>query len=203
MGYRHYMYIVPRVLVDDIKGLTYDELVQYARKCGAVEDWEDGSCISLHDLLGRNEFHGFGKYYENAENIYNLGKPLFENKETQEQFEDYEPYVVGIDAVLCAIEDYRKKIVKWYSKLLMTQEECDAANQYHSEHRQTQDERIRTHLTNQMEEWENEFGYYAINTDMDSNKIVHSWLYEYAIFELVHQMKMMDWEKDTLVFYGW
>jgi hypothetical protein len=203
MGYRHYMYIVPNTLVNDIKGLTYDELVQYTRKREAVEDWEDEPWVSLQELLGRNEFHEFGKYYENAENIYNLGKPLFENKDTQGHFEDYDPYVVGVDAVLCAIEDYRKKIVKWYSELLLTQEEYDAVNPYFSKHGQTQDERIRTHLKSQMEEWENRFGYCAINTDMDSTKIVRSWLYEYAIFELVHQMKMMDWDNNTIVFYGW
>lgn len=203
MGYRHYMYIVPKELINDIKNFTYDELTEYARKMNAVEDWDDEAWVNIHDLLGRTEFHEFGKYYENANNIYNLGKPLFENKDTQEHFEDYEPYVIGIDAVLCAIEDYRQKIIKWYKELLMPQKEYEEVHPFYGLKKQTQDERIKNHITNQLGEWENRFNFLPINTDMDSNKIVRSWLYEYEIFELVHQMKIMDWEKNTLVFYGW
>lgn len=203
MGYRHYMYIVPCELVNDIKNMTYEELVEYGKTKGAVEEWDDEMWVDIHEILGRREFHEFGKYYENAENIEALGTPLFANADTQEHFADYNPYVVGRDAVLCAIEDYRNKIIKVYDKLLMSQEEFDESSDPWERGKLTQEERIRHHLQCQKEEWENRWGYTAIDTDADNSRIVRSWLYEYAIFELVHQMKMMDWEKDTLVFYGW
>lgn len=206
MGYRHYMYIVKRERIDQVKNLTYDELKKYAAQNGCLdEDDEDGfGCYSfLYDLAEQNVFHEFGKHYENAENIYKLGTPLFVLPDTQEYFEEYQPYVVNQDAVLCAIEDYRQKIVKWYKGLLMTQEEYDASLELWERNNIPQEQRIKNHLEHQLDEWENEFGFTAIDLYIESNKIVRSWLYEYEIFELVHQLKTMDWENNTLLFYGW
>ena len=33
--------------------------------------------------------------------------------------------------------------------------------------------------------------------------VTGSWDYEHAIFNLVHILKTVDWEKDTILFYGW
>ena len=41
------------------------------------------------------------------------------------------------------------------------------------------------------------------NTDIEDEKIVNSWLYEYSIFELVRLFKKFDWENDVLLLYGW
>lgn len=189
MGYRHYMYIVPREKVKDIKSITYKKL-------------KDLEWPSLWEVIGDNQFFEFGKYYENAEEIQKLGTPLFENPDVNEFFEEYAPYVVEKDAVLCAIEDMRKRIIKWYDDLLMTQEEFDATHNAW-ESRLKQPDRIRRHLENQRDEWQNAFGIVAVNTDDESQTIVNSWLYEYEIFELAHQLKMMDWENNVLVFCGW
>lgn len=206
MGYRHYMYIVKKERIDQVKNLTYDELKRYAVQNGCLneDDEDDFSDYSfLADLAERNIFHEFGKYYENAENIYKLGTPLFSHPDTQKHFEEYQPYVVEQDAVLCAIEDYRQKIVKWYKGLLMPQEEYDASLEWWERNNIPQEQRIKNHLEHQLDEWENKFGFTAIDLDMKSNKIIRSWLYEYEIFELVHQLKTMDWENNTLLFYGW
>lgn len=197
------MYIVPRELVDDIKNLTYDELIEYARARNLLEEDEDAAWVQFHELLGRNIFFEFGKYYENDDNICNLGTPLFLNPDTQKSFKEYNPYVVGKEAVFSAIEHNRKKIVDWYNSLLMTQEEYDESCKPYFCDSTKQEDRIKAHLIRQKEEWQNNFNILAINTDMKSPKIVNSWLYEYEIFELVHQLKIMDWEKNTLVFYGW
>ena len=39
----------------------------------------------------------------------------------------------------------------------------------------------------------------------DDNKwqVTSSWEYEHSIFNLVHILKSIDWEQDTLLFYGW
>lgn len=202
MGYRHYMYIVPCSMVEEIQGMTYSELKVYAQKVGCYSATDIEEWVDLIELIGKNDFFGFGKFYENAQNIQNLGTPLFSIDDTQRYFEEYAPYVVGRDAVLCAIEDYRQKIVNWYSSLLMTQEEFEKSKVYFPS-KLNQEERIRRHLENQRDEWENSFGLLAIDTDEDSPNIVRSWLYEYEIFELVHRLKTMDWGKNTLVFMGW
>ena len=201
MGYRHYMYIVPRNVVNEVKNLTYDEQVEYANKHDLNADKESSWSI-LRSIFGDEVFFNFGKYYENAEEIQKLSTPLFSLSSTQECFEEYDPYIVEKEGVLCAIEHYRRLIINWYSDLLLTQEEYDATHE--SWGRQTkQEERIKKHLENQKEEWENCFGITAIDIDMESPKIVKSWLYEYEIIELVHQLKTMDWERNVLLFYGW
>lgn len=205
MGYRHHMYAVERSRVFEITKLSPDELKQYAANNGIHNEDDDNefSPYEFLDCLCGDEFHDFGKYYENSENIYKKGVPLFMNKETQELFEEHKPYVVERVAVLCAIEDYRQKIVNWYKELLMTQEEYDASHTLTFRHKDSQEARVRKHLENQLKEWENRYGYTAIDTDMNSVHISRSWLYEYAIFELAHKLKMFDWEKYMLVFYGW
>ncbi len=207
MGYRHYMCIVERKRIEEIKNLSVDELKAYAESNGICDEDDEDNSFSAYSFImalhSRNIFHEFGKYYENAENIYKLGMPLFTNKETQDCFDDFVPYVVEQDAVLCAVEDYRQKIIEWYKKLLMTQEEYDASLEWFEERKLTQEQRVRMHLEKQLGEWENKFGYTAIDTNMKSDRIVASWLYEYEIFELVHRLKTMDWDKNTLLFLGW
>lgn len=207
MGYRHYMCVVERKRIDEIRNLSSPELEKYAASQG-IYDEDDEDCgfseySFLMALCRGNEFHEFGKYYENAENVYTLGTPLFSDKETQSRFDDFIPYVVEQDAVLCAINDYKQKVIDWYKGLLMTQEEYDASLEWFERRGLTQEQRIRAHLEKQLSEWENQFGFTAINTDMKSKQIVTSWLYEYQIFELVYRMKTMDWEKNTLLFLGW
>ena len=203
MGYRHYMYSVPRKLVKDIRDMSYSELKEYAKQHRGLQKDGEGSWVYLNDLIGGNTFFEFGKYYDNAENIYKLGKPLFSVDDTQKHFEEYVPYVVERDAVLCAIEDYRQKVIDWYKELLQSQEEYDASHEPWERHRLTQEQRIRRHLENQLDEWENQFGLLPYDLNEESQQIVRAWLYEYEVFELVHQLKTMDWENNTLVFYGW
>lgn len=202
MGYRHYMYIVPNSLINEIQDLSYEELKAYAKEHGFLRENED-DYISFFDLLGKKEFHCFGKYYEHADEIYKLGEPLFSKPDTQEYFEDYAPYVVGVNAVLSAIEDYKRKIIKVYEDLLLTQEEYDQTHDVFERSRFTQEQRIRHHLESQLNEWKNPFGIDPLCLDLNDPRINCSWLYEYEIFDLVHKYKTMDWQNNTLIFCGW
>lgn len=203
MGYRHHLYIVPRQLVSDIQNLTREELADYAKAHDVRVD-EDDQHFSLIDMLGKNEFYNFGKYYENAANMYKIAScPLFLNPETHRFYADYSPYVIEKEGVLCAIDHYRQKVIDWYKGLLQAQEEYEASHEPWVRSRLPQEQRIRNHLESQLNEWQNDFGCLPYNLREDSSTIVSSWLYEYAAFELVHQLKIMDWENNTLVFMGW
>lgn len=203
MGYRHHLYIIPRATVDTVRNMSYEELKTYAKERGKLEEYDgEEPYISFINLFDHNEFFCFGKYYENADAIYKLGVPLFEKTDTQAYFEDYAPFVVGKEAVVCAIEHYQQKVIAYYESLLMTQEQFDATHT-EWERRGGQEKRIRTHLENQLSEWKNPYGLSPYNLAENSSSIVNAWLYEYEVFELAHQLKMMDWETNTLLFYGW
>lgn len=203
MGYRHHLYIIPRETIGTVRNMSYEELKTYAKARGKLEEYDgEEPYISFINLFDRNEFFCFGKYYENAESIYKLGVPLFEKPETQAYFEDYAPFIVGKEAVVCAIEHYKQKVIAYYESLLMTQEQFDATHD-EWERRGGQEKRIRTHLENQLSEWKNPYGLSPYNLSENFSNIVNAWLYEYEVFELAHQFKMMDWDNNTLLFYGW
>lgn len=203
MGYRHYLYIVPRKTVEDIKDMSVSDLEEHMNYDSCLLDEEVSVFEIVKDVIMKNIFFEFGKYYENAKNIYKLGKPLFSNADTQNRFCEYVPYVVERDAVLCAIEDYRQKVIDWYKGLLQSQEEYDASHKPWERSHLKQEQRIHHHLKNKLDEWENSCGLLPYDTNEESEQIVRSWLYEYEVFELVHRLKTMDWENNTLVFCGW
>lgn len=209
MGYRHYLYVVDRKMIDQIRDLTIEELAKYAYENAACERWEiedeEGFLPFnfMHVELMNTTFHEFGKYYDNAENIQNLGKPLFSREEVQEHFSDMNPYIVEKDAVICAIEDYKQKIISWYKQLLLPQDEFVKENPYYGTHNISREKRLEHHIERQLSEWENPFKFSAVDLNPDDWSITHSWLYEYQIFNLVHKLKTMYWDTHVLLFVGW
>lgn len=202
MGYRQYFGKVKKDDVQIIKSLTSQELLDYCKQKG-IEIYEDGY-ISFLDILKELksvEVFGFGKYYENAEELLKLGIPMFEHKDVQEKFNDYYyPYIVGKEAVACAIEWQRKKILDYFKTLLLSDEEYKKINFYD---KRTREERIEEEIRDKVIEWESEWiTPYNIDND-EKYGLVNSWLYEYTIFDLVRMYKDTDWENECLIFYGY
>ncbi|WP_218964433.1 hypothetical protein, partial [Bacillus velezensis] len=56
------------------------------------------------------------------------------------------------------------------------------------------------HIKNNLSEWTRGW---ALNTDINDSWLTSSWKYEYSIFELVRLLKTIDFEKETILFYGW
>lgn len=112
MGYRHYFYLVKKSDVEKCNNIVFSELKrQYGDTDGDIE---------FDKIFPRTEIFEFGKLYydDTAERIYNTGKPLFRDKDCQEYFEDYYPFVVGKDGLLEAIKIYKEKVISAYQSLL-------------------------------------------------------------------------------------
>ncbi len=180
MGYRHYMYKISKDLVEEIKGLTYEELAQKYHE-------ESESYFHLGNLP-KVELHDFGKYCDGANDIYSEGIPLFKNKEVMENLDDYKPFIVGKEGLKKAIEIYKKKVIDYYESLLTD-----------GEH-QTATEKQLEHIKDILTEWKCGF---AIDIDENKQEVTSSWKFEYSLFELVRLLKTIDFEKDTILFYGW
>ena len=195
MGYRHYFYKCKKADIARIREKTLAELEEYAK--------EKGEELSLLDnsILPQEEVFAFGKlYYEDTYvQIYGTGVPLFSHKEVMERFSDFVPYEVGKQGLLKAIEIYRQKIKDYYEDILQ-----DGATQilpFGIESPRpdiTSADKIKEHIEEKLF-WIK----YKVNLDEAKKTLTDSLQYEDTIFNLVFLLKTIDWEKETLLFYGW
>jgi hypothetical protein len=204
MGYRHYFYLVDKKDVERVKDKTYEELMQIAKDYGAeVEEDENWFYFNDKKFMNKTEIYEFGKLYwdDTADRIYSKGTPLFTNADTQECFCDYYPYVMGKDAMLEAIDIYKAKIVKYYKDLLVDGETRDFGYFYDIKPEDIKDMgAIVEHIRDMLWWWER-MG--VLDTDLESECISNSWMFEHQIFELVRLYKTIDWDNNCLLFYGW
>ena len=203
MGYRHYFYKVKKADVEAVKDMSYEQLSKYVKERGGRVEEEEG-WIDIDDVLGQTEVHEFGKLYwdDTAERIYNKGVPLFSNSEVQECVCDYVPYVVGKEGLLEAISIYQEKVLNFYKGLLVDGEERHLPLGITIT---IDDVKSIDKVVSHIEEKISSISYIGLaNIDEDSKwQVTSSWEYEHSIFNLVHILKSMDWEQDTLLFYGW
>lgn len=189
MRYRHYFFKTNKKDVEMVMNLSYQQLKEkYAN---------ENDYIRLEDVLEHKEVFEFGKlYYEDiAEQIYNIGQPLFNDKECMEEFEDYMPYEVGKDGLLKAIEIYRNAIIKYLECL-----QVDTQNEWTNEVLKPQD-KIKKDIENRLFWWNIK---HTLDLDEeDKFSITSSLLYEHQIFNLVYLLKTIDWDDETLLFYGY
>ena len=195
MGYRHYFYLVKKSDVEKCNKIVFSEL---KRQYGDADGY-----IDFDKIFPRTELFEFGKlYYEDtAERIYNTGKPLFGDKDCQEYFEDYYPFVVGKDGLLEAIKIYKEKVINAYQSLLGDGQEV----QYPLGITMTEDiseyDKMKNFVKSRLL-WRQKYHFENID---ETNKytVSASYMYEHAIFNLIHLLKVIDWDNETILFYGW
>lgn len=190
MGYRNYLYKIEKRKVKEFRNLTKEELT---KKYGNLDDENH---VWLFDVLGKDieTIFEFGKLYwdDTILRIESTGEPLFTNEEVQEEFQDFAPYLVGKKALLEAITIYNNKIKEMYQHLFDEKEKC-----------KTTEEKLaifEEHCKEYKRWWDR---LYVLNIEDNDNKICNSWLYEHLIFELVHQLKTIDFDKYDLIFLGY
>ena len=207
MGYRHYFYKVKKADIETVKDMDYKQLLAYAEDNGVeINEWDGEKSFYFNDdkFLNKIEVHEFGKLYwdDTASRIYSKGVPLFTNLEVQKDLDDYEPYVVGKEGLLEAISIYQEKVLNFYKDLLVDGEERHLPLDITI----TKDDvksidKIASHIEGKIRAISH-IGLANINED-SKWQVTSSWEYEHSIFNLVHILKSIDWEKDTLLFYGW
>lgn len=196
MGYRHYIHKISKTELAEIKSFSNpSELCEWAKQHGyAVEpsiDDSESECFPIYEL--GTELYNFGKYVDWASKIQITNESLFDSKELKDFYEDYDPVILSEDDFRQVIDDYKNKIVAYYESL-STVTDLDS---------RTVEQKQKAHIESQLNEWKNKFGLLPINMDPTTDKICDSWLYEYAIFELVRIYKTFDWENDVLILLGW
>lgn len=204
MGYRHYFYKVNKADVEKVKDMTLNEVIAYAKECSArVYEEENGFYFNDDVFLNKQEVFEFGKLYwdDTAERIYNKGVHLFSKEEVQEEVGDYVPYVVGKDGVLEAIKIYEEKVLKYYKDLLVDGKDCSLPLGITL---RKEDVKSIDKLVEHIEDKIRRIGFIGLTDTNEEYKwsVTSSWEYEHSIFNLVHILKSVDWETETILFYG-
>ena len=112
----------------------------------------------------------------------------------QEFYSDYQPVICSKEDFLDVINNYKQQIIQYYEYLLEPAKNDSEVS--------IKDKQM-THITFRLQDWKNNYNLQPINTDLTKDTICDSWLFEYAIFELVRIYKTFDWENDALILLGW
>lgn len=197
MGYRHYFYKLPKTELEEIKNCkTNAEFCKWAESRGyRAEQLEDEPPYVPIYEVGK-EICEFGKHVDWAFEMQSKNESIFDSEDLKEWYSDYAPVTCTKDDFLFVIEYYKQKIVDYYKSLLELDHEEKALGM-------TLEQKWKNHINNQLREWDNEFGFCPLNTDLSCSKINRSWLYEYEIFELIRVYKTFDFENDALILLGW
>ena len=188
MGYRHYFHSVPKTEITEIKQCkTNEEFCVWAK---SKDYTRDDDWVSVYNI--GKELYELGKYVDWAFEMQENNESIFGSEDLDEMYSDYRPVICTQEDFLLAMTKYKENVVKYYKGLLY--EGTDSKLPI--------EERWKNHIEAQLYEWENEFGVCPINTDLSQESINDSWLYEYAIFELVRVYKTFDWQNNALVLLG-
>ena len=187
MGYRHYLYTIPKKNVEEVRKLNLKEIKErYGNK-------EDDGYLNFEDVLKDMKcIFEYGKLYwdDTVERIHSTGEQLFLEKEVQENWSDFDIYLVGKEALKVSIEIYERKIKEMYKNL---NKEVEDAQTFEDKY-----ELCKRHINDYQCWWER-----LKVIDLEKDAICQSWLYEHLIFELVHLYKTIDFEEYDLVFLGY
>ena len=190
MGYRYYIYEFDKSTVEDLqKCKTYDDYMKVAKKVcpEKIEVFGDEAYIAPYDL--GKELYEFGKYYKNADKLYERGKDLFVSEELKDRFEDYGAIIIDKEAYKTCINWNKQKVLSIYENL-SKEENINGV---------TQLDRLKEHVRDYLLWWEMGAG----DENEKHDCIVASWLYEHVYFELIRILKTFDWENKVMVFMGW
>lgn len=192
MGYRNKIALLEKSKREEIKEMTHEQLVKWFKKTGSGDVLDpDDDYVPCYELA--NEFYELGKYCD-LEYLNEVKMPVFLNTETNNNFNsDGEFVLIEKAGLLLIIEEYRKKILKYYESILTPPQHDIDLNCV-----ETADMVIRSKI----KEWTSEF-IKPYNLNMTDPDIVDSWSYEYTIFELVRHLKTFDFEKYHVCLTGW
>lgn len=205
MGYRHYLYAVPKKQVAEIQACkTNGDLIKVAERycCKIDKDCcDDGSYWFAPYEVGK-EIYELGKYSEIGFKLESERPSLFTSEELKERYSDYGFALLTKNDFKAVIEAYRQKIIDWLKNLLDPEDDTIVTSKLSKEEKKNL--LLEQATKDKLDSWSGKyFGISPINLDEDKERITDDWSYEYAIFELVRVYKSFDWENDDLVLIGW
>lgn len=187
MGYRNYLGIIKK---EDFKKIDTD-FIEY------IKD-EYGYC-SIEDILeeaGAIEIQELGKWSKEGSHLEYKNTEV--PKELLTSFQVIKKYINGQGCgfnlltprdLLFVIRSYRMRTHKYLKKLL---------NEDKYDERSTEEKCI-SYVKDKLDWWK-----YSANTRQDLKYTINdNWSFEYDMFNLLHNYKMIDWNEYLLIIWGW
>jgi len=216
MGYRNYIGYMPKREYNKIKSLTVQEVYDYYGLSIEEEDYK-----GVYDF--GKELYEFGKYVDFKLPEKSI-KSFFKKKETQDYWgEENDFYVVTEEFLAYIIDNYKEKIRKYYDdmtrpfyiredsgylkasdflssvKTNWNEEKCEFDFTKITDKQQVSLFKVLEHIRSMWLEWHDRFSF-----DLEKGEeITTSWMYEYAIFELIRIYKSFNWRKNVMIYYGY
>lgn len=177
MGYRNKIGILDKSLHEEIKRMTYKQL---------VEKFGEDDYAPCYEIT--KEIYEIGKYWEH--DFLKLHTfPLFTRKATHKHFNDGgEFFGITKEGFQAIINSYKDMVLKYYTK--MRDEKFEFFDTLHGDP-------VKNYFKDKVREWE--YPPYSFQGE----SICQSWKYEYSVFELVRIYKSIDWEKQIVTITGW
>lgn len=199
MGYRNYLYAVPKKQVEEIQSCkTNEDWCNFAQNYGYEVDWDccaDGSGRLAPYKVG-TEIYELGNDLDIVYELKKNNSGVFTSEELQHRYSDYGFTLLTKDDFKAIIEFYRQEIIKWLKDLL------NPENNPAIPPRLSKEEMWQRSIECKLDKWTGRNAIIPIDLDESTERVTGSWLYEYAIFELVRLYKAFDWENDDLVLVG-
>lgn len=211
MGYRTYIAIVDKNIIDDLHNCKTEEdaISVYNKYNGKVENWDDESYCPVYGLPYK-EVKEFGSDYF-VDDIFNHSQEIYTTDELKEKYQDSDFRFGSSQLLLDAIEDYRQRTEDYYNSLFENTASTSWGNykltkMSDEERKEHHYNRLLSFVDDKRKEWgeiTRSWNLFPYDLKKETNSIISSWDREYAVFELVRLYKLMDDEKFYCVFYGW
>ena len=183
MSWRMHLAIVDSEKISAIRNLPKET---YLNEDGYTCD-EDGENIT-------NEFYKFVEEDFCCKEDYcigdlpiemsKLGTPFYTQAETQELFEHYCPRVLDHNQFKLIIDVMRREAYKMFEE---AEQDIDL---------------MRAMIHKRKQVWEAEY-ITPYNLDERSKELVRAFNIDYQIWDVVRMYKTIDWNKDTVILFGW
>lgn len=205
MGYRHYLYAVPKKQVAEIHACkTNEDWCNFAERYGyrvSLSVCDDGSDWFAPYDVGK-VLYELGKYSEIGFKLESERPSPFTSDELKKRYKDYGFALLTKDDFKSVIEAYRQKIINWFQNLLDPEDHPIIPSKLSKEERKHLE--WEHEIKDKLEKWSGKyFDILPIDLGENRERITGDWSYEYAIFELVRLYKVFDWVNDELVLVGW
>jgi hypothetical protein len=158
-----------------------------------------GSCyIPIYELFP-NVIFEFGKYSDEAEELFKMGEALFDDVLLKEEFNEYHPRVVGKEGLLYALDSYEKCAIENIKNAFEYQQDLKDMDK-----KETNEEHLRRLFKEKLNWVSGQFVSGMVDrNEKNKYKLNSTWLIEYDVFELAHILKTYDWVNKSIIHFGW